>query len=185
MAVAQRMSEREYVEFVLENPDGAWELHDGLLVEKPRMTFAHGEIPALLAHLLLQQLDRNEYRVVVELRVRRSASTVLIPDVMVVPTAVADAYRGRSGLAVFTDPLPLVVEVWSPSTGGYDVDKKIPVYMQRGDREIWRIHPFEGTVTRWIRQPDGSYQESVHFGGIVSLVGLPGVTIDLDLLLAP
>ena len=185
MAVAQKMSEQEYEAFALVHPDGQWELHDGLLVEKPRMSFAHGEIPALLAHFLLQQLDRDEYRVVVELRVRRTASTVLIPDLMVMPTAVANAWRGRPDLAIFTEPLPLVVEVWSPSTGGYDVDKKIPIYMQRGDLEIWRIHPFERKVTRWIRQSDGSYRESVHFGGVVSLVALPGVTINLDPLLEP
>ena len=73
-----------------------------------------------------------------------------------------------------------MVEVWSPSTGDYDVDAKLPVYQQRGDREIWRIHPYERTLTSWLRQPDGSYQETLHRGGIVALVALPGVTIDLD-----
>ena len=35
MAVAQRMSEEQYQQFVLAQPDGQWELHDGRLVEKP------------------------------------------------------------------------------------------------------------------------------------------------------
>jgi len=83
-------------------------------------------------------------------------------------------------LAIFSDPLPLVVEVWSPSTGDYDVDAKLPVYQQRGDLEIWRIHPYERTLTVWQRQPDGSYVETIHHGGIVTPVGLPGVEIDLD-----
>ena len=73
-----------------------------------------------------------------------------------------------------------MVEVWSRSTGGYDVNAKLPVYMERGDLEIWRIHPYERSLTSWVRQPDGSYQESVYRGGIVSLAALPGVTIDLD-----
>jgi Uma2 family endonuclease len=85
-------------------------------------------------------------------------------------------------LAIFSGPLPLVVEVWSSSTGDYDVDTKVSVYQQRGDLEIWRIHPYERTLTSWQRQPDGSYQETMHRGGSVAPIGLPGVTIDLGTL---
>ena len=182
MAVAQRMSEEAYQQFVLSGVEGSWELHDGRLVEKPGMTWRHGEIPILLGHLLLLQLDRNEYRVVSELRVRRPAATVFMPDLMVVPTTYSEMIRDHPVLAIFSDPLPLVVEVWSPSTGEYDVDAKLPVYQQRGDLEIWRVHPYERTLTTWQRQPDGSYQEAIHYGGIVTLVALPGVETDLDTL---
>jgi hypothetical protein len=34
-------------------------------------------------------------------------------------------------LATFSQPLPLVVEVWSASTGDCDVNTKIPGYMAR------------------------------------------------------
>lgn len=184
MAVAQRMSEEAYLQFVGTQAEGAWELHDGRLVEKPRMSFDHGEIPALLAHVLLRQLDRDAYRVVTELHVRRPDATVFLPDLMVLPTAATAAFRGRPILAMFSDPVPLIVEVWSPSTGDYDVDVKIPVYQQRGDLEIWRIHPYERTLIRWVRQPDGSYTEEVHRRGIIALAALPGVEIDLDELFA-
>ena len=76
-----------------------------------------------------------------------------------------------------------MVEVWSPSTGDYDVDAKLPVYQQRGDLEIWRIHPYERTLTTWRRQPDGSYEETLHRDGTITPVALPGVTIDLGALL--
>ena len=184
MAVAQRMSEQEYLEYALSQPDGRWELHDGVLVEKPGMSWKHGQIPAFLAYLLLSQLDLDQFRVVTELRIRRPAATVFLPDLMVVPTAYGQDIADLPILAVFSDPLPLVVEVWSPSTGDYDVDAKIPVYQQRGDLEIWRIHPYERTLTRWVRRPDGSYAESVHRGGTIALAALPGVTVDLDRLFA-
>ena len=184
MAVAQRMSEQEYQAFVLSSAEGTWELHDGRLVEKPKMSFRHGQIPMLLGHLLLSQLDPAEYDVVSELRVRRQEATVFVPDLMVVPRAYSEAIRDRPMLAVYSDPLPLVVEVWSPSTGDYDVDTKIPAYQQRGDLEIWRIHPYERTLTRWVRQPNGTHLASVHRGGVVSLAALPGITIDLDRLFA-
>jgi Uma2 family endonuclease len=180
MAVAQRMSEEQYRQFVLAQPNGQWELHDGRLVEKPAMTFRHGQIPMLLGHFLLSQLDRAQFQVVSELRVRRSSATVFVPDLMVVPAAYSEEIRDRPVLAIFSDPLPLVVQIWSPSTGDYDIDAKVPVYQQRGDLEIWRIHPYERTLTTWIRQADGSYLESTYREGIIHPVALAGVTIDLD-----
>jgi Uma2 family endonuclease len=180
MAVVQRMSEDAYQQFVLTGVEGAWELHDGLLVEKPGMSWKHGGIVMLLGHLLMTQLERAEYRVFTELRVRRPAATVFLPDLIVVPTSYGEAVRDLPVLAIFSDPLPLVVEVWSPTTGDYDVDAKLPVYQQRGDLEIWRIHPYERTLTSWQRQPDGSYRETIHRGGTVAPVALPGVMIDLN-----
>jgi Uma2 family endonuclease len=103
-----------------------------------------------------------------------------VPDLFVVPTAYGAEFRGRPGvLAIFSAPLPLVVEVWSTSTGDYDVDAKLPIYQQRGDLEIWRIHPYERTLTAWIRQPDGTYFETIH-QGIVHPVSLSGVAINLS-----
>ena len=64
----------------------------------------------------------------------------------------------------------------------YDVERKLPEYRARGDLEIWRIHPYDRTLTAWRRQPDGSYLESVYRGGIVPVGSVPGVTIDLDAL---
>src|SRR5215208_4515409 len=182
MAIEQRISEEAYQQFTLSGVEGRWELHDGRLVEKPAMTFRHGQIPMLLGHFLLSQLDRDAYEVVSELRVRRSSATVFVPDLMVVPAAYSEEIRDHPVLAIFSDPLPLVVEVWSPSTGDYDVDAKVPVYQQRGDLEIWRIHPYERTVTTWVRQEDESYSESLYRGGMITPVALPGVTIDLEML---
>ncbi len=184
MAVAQQMSEQEYQTFVRSNPDGLWELHDGRLVEKPGMSWKHLDVSFELGHQRRLQLDRARFRVFVEGRVRRPVATVCQPDVMVVPTSYGDAISELPGLAIFSDPLPLVVEVWSPSTGDYDVDTKVPVYKQRGDLEIWRIHSYERTLTRWVRQADGSYDETIHDGGTIRLWALPAATIDLDTLFA-
>ena len=87
-------------------------------------------------------------------------------------------------LEVYQVPLPLVIEVWSRSTGTYDVDDKLPEYQRRGDLEIWRLQPYERALTAWRRQPDGSYTETVYSGGSVRPGALPGVAIDLDALFA-
>jgi Uma2 family endonuclease len=184
MAVAQRMSEREYEAFVLSGVEGLWELHDGMLVEKPGMSWRHAATASLLGFLLQSQLDLAEYRVFYDSRVRRPAATIFLPDVMVVPTAYGAQLIDDPRLAIFSDPLPLVVEVWSPSTGDYNTAAKIPVYRQRGDAEIWRINPFERTLTRWLRDASGAYAEATHHGGVVALSALPDVSIDLDRLFA-
>ena len=118
--------------------------------------------------------------------VRRSSESYYIPDVYVVPLEVVREGRRLKpkALEVYEAPVPLVVEVWSPSTGAYDVESKLPEYQRRGDLEIWRIHPYERTLTAWRRQPDGSYTETLYRGGTVQPVALPGVTIDLDALFA-
>jgi Uma2 family endonuclease len=181
MSIAEPVSERAFQDFVLREPDAQWELHDGQLREKPPMSWEHNDVMALLNHLLQQQLRRDDYRVWANAgHVRRSAKNYYIPDVIVIPAALGHQFRGKPGtLPVFRDPLPLVVEIWSPSTGDYDIDSKIPRYRARGDLEIWRLHPYERTLTAWRRQSDGSYAETVHRDGVVRPASLPGVAIEL------
>jgi Uma2 family endonuclease len=180
MSVAHRINEAEYTQIVLSDREHQWELVEGQLREKPGMSWEHVNIVSRLNVLLQLQLDWAQFRVLPEARVRRPAATIFLPDLLVVPTEYGEPLRERPGtLAVFPGPLPLVVEVWSASTGNYDVDTKIPVYMQRGDLEIWRIHPYEQTLTAWVRQLDGTYLESVYRDGTVTLSALPSATISL------
>ncbi|MDQ3655742.1 MAG: Uma2 family endonuclease, partial [Chloroflexota bacterium] len=102
----------------------------------------------------------------------------------VIPLALTAGLEGRpDGLEVYSDPLPFVAEVWSPSTGTYDAKAKLRGYQERGDAEIWFIHPFEKTITIWRRQPDGSYLETSPAIGPIEIASLPGVTVDLAALL--
>lgn len=175
-----------FEQLALAQPERHWELHDGELREKPPMSYVRGDIMFELVRLLQLQLDPLAYRVRANTgHVRRSARNYYIPDVLVVPfTSSRPAVRLARAGEIYTDPLPLVIEIWSPSTGRYDVDAKIPQYRQRGDLEIWRIHPFDHTLTVWRRQPDGSYMKTLYREGMVQVETLPGVTIDLDALLA-
>ena len=66
----------------------------------------------------------------------------------------------------FAEPLPLVVEISFRTTGDYDIAAKRPGYRERGDAEIWFIHPYERTLTAWRRQPDGTYTEDLYRGGL-------------------
>ena len=148
------------------------------------MTAEHNEIASELFARLRQQLDRSRFSVRLNMgHVRHTAERYYIPDVFVIPIELVRALRGRRDvLEAYDAPLPLVVEVWSRSTGEYDVKAKLPEYRRRGDLEIWLIHPFDRVLTAWRRQPDGSYTETRYTGGTVQPVALPNVTIDLDTL---
>jgi Uma2 family endonuclease len=186
MSVMTRLSEQEYRELALGDDDHRWELWDGALVEKPLMSMKHEDVAAYLGLQLMNQLDRRVYRVNINGgRTRYTPRNFYIPDVVVIPAALKlpdedepDAFNA------FAEPFPLVVEIWSKTTGGYDVEAKLPIYRERGDQEIWFIHPYEHTLTAWRRQPDGSYSEHHYTGGIVPVASLPGVSVDLDALLA-
>lgn len=122
------------------------------------MTADHNHVGFELAFRLRRQLDPRQFAVRFSAgHVRRSPESYYIPDVFVIPIDLLRPLRGRRDVVEAYDaPLPLVVEVWSPSTGDYDVDAKLPEYQRRGDLEIWRIHPYERTLTAWRRQTDGS-----------------------------
>jgi len=148
------------------------------------MSAGHGRLISRLDHLLQRQLDWDADEVRVNHgRLRGGEQTACIPDLVGVPAAMSRALLDDPrALDRYAEPLPLVVEVWSPSTGGYDVDEKPPEYRRRGDAEIWRLHPFERTLTVWRRREDGTYEEATLREGTVRPVALPHVTIDLGLL---
>lgn len=186
MAVVNRISEQEFLELALNEEDGFWELWDGVLVEKPQMSMRHNRVAAYLGAALINQLDPRVYVVSINGdRTRISSRSYYIPDVMVIPAAYQlPPYQDDPwGLGAYREPLPLVVEVWSPTTGRYDFTVKLQGYRERGDLEIWYLHPRERTLRVWRKQPDGSYTEETYQGGIVPVASLPGVTIDLDALI--
>ena len=185
MAIVNRISEMEYRELALNDSDRLWELWDGVPREKPLMSMKHEDVASYLGAALITQLDRRRYRVNINGgRTRLSSRTYYIPDVVVIPAAYKAPFEDDPrAFNAFAEPLPLVVEVWSPSTGHYDVETKLKGYRERGDTEVWFIHPYERTLTAWRRQPDGSYAEETYRGGVVRVASLPGVVIDLDALL--
>lgn len=176
------VSEQTYVRVALEDPEGHWELVCGRLRRKPGMTMEHNDVGDTLAYLLHQQLDRRQFRVRSDSsRARTISGSYFIPDIFVVPNEYRERHRGRpNDLEAYADPLPFVAEIWSRSTGEYDVESKFPEYRARGDLEIWRVHPYEHTVTAWRKQADGSYSEHLHRDGTVEIASLPGVKVPLS-----
>jgi Uma2 family endonuclease len=177
------VSERTYLDLALQDPEGHWELYCGRPRRKPGMTLEHNRLASEVYYALRRQLNPAQFDVRVNMgHLRLSSERYYIPDVFVVPTQLQAPLRGTRALETYRAPLPLVVEVWSPSTGDYDVEVKLREYQLRGDLEIWRLHPYERTLISWQRQSDGSYVQQLHSGGLVRPVALPDVVVDLDTL---
>jgi Uma2 family endonuclease len=184
-AIGDRLGDDAYERLALADEDRQWELWDCVLVEKPGMSTEHNHVMFELGHQIRSQVDLARFRVRVNSGRLRKPRRFCVADVIVIPTAIEQAARGRPDrLETYAEPLPFVAEVWSPSTGRYDANRKLPEYVERGDAEIWRVHPYERRVTAWRRQPDGTYAELVFLGGTVEIPSLPGVGIDLDALFA-
>lgn len=171
-----------YRRIVSESPEGVWELHQGRLKEKPTMSFRHHDACSEVAFQLRSQVDPAEFRVHINgARLERSQESYFVPDVAVIPIElVPENIDDPRTLDFYDRPLPLVVEVWSPSIGEYDNDAKLPEYRARGDHEIWRIHAYERSVIVWHRLLDGTYDESTVTEGILRPASLPNVAIRLS-----
>ena len=179
------VTEETYREIALGDPK--WELHHGLLREKPGMSLAHANVIDRLQRHFYRQLGEDAYRLRSNhARLRVSADTYYVPDIAIIPTAMVQAmYEQPSMLDAYSDPLPLVIEVWSPSTGAYDITEKLAGYQRRGDREIWYIQPYERTLTAWRRRSDGMYAQTIYRSGVVRPESLPEVAIGRDGLFQP
>jgi Uma2 family endonuclease len=175
------VSAETYKRVVLEDTDRIWELVCGRLREKPPMTTEHEQHGRTLGALLIRQVDLSSCTVGINSgRLRTSTGSYYVPDVVVIPMPYVRRLLERPGtFEAYDEPMPLVVEIWSPSTGSYDVDEKLAEYRQRGDQGIRRIHPYERTLIAWRRRPDGTYAETLYREGTIQPIALPGVTVDL------
>lgn len=155
VTVAARTTDEAYRAFALSDAGKLVELWDGEPREKPGTSWEHGDAATTLVLLLGGQLDRRVYRLRSNHgRVRHAGGSYDIPDVAVIPVEYGRELKGRPGtLEAYEAPLPLVVEIWSPATGAYDVTRKLAHYRERGDEEIWLmfIHPYDRTLTAWRR----------------------------------
>src|SRR5215217_6266127 len=127
MAILTHINEQEYRELALNEADRLWGLWDGVPREKPLMSMKHEDVASYLGAALITQLDRRLYRVNINAcRARISPRSYYIPDVVVIPASYKLPFEDDPrAFNAFAGALPLVVEVWSPSTGHYDVATKL------------------------------------------------------------
>ena len=175
------VTEATYRQLAAEDfPEVQWELACGHLREKPGMTMRHNRLNVVICHQLHTQLDPARFLASYNsARLRLPSGDHYIPDVVVFPVTAMEGRWDETAVETYFDPVPLVIEVWSPSTGSYDAREKILGYQQRGDAEIWLIDLRRLEVHASVRQADGSYAETVYKRGVVHVSSLD-IVIDMD-----
>ena len=138
------------------DPTRRYELSEGVLLVTPRPTALHQRAGFRLAGLLDQQLPGElsaltEAEVVID---EGPPATVRVPDVIVVPTSVADADPAR----VRACDVRLAVEILSPGTARTDRTTKLFEYADAGIPSYWilDLRP-PATVTAHLLV-DGDYE---------------------------
>ncbi len=172
-----------YEQLALEELHEKWELVDGRVRKKPPMTMEHNYRAFELAYAIRSQIAHESFQVRCDQGRLQYGANYFIPDVFVVAASSAARFAGLDAtLEAYPDPVALVAEVWSRSTGDYDLTEKLRAYQDRGDAEIWLIHPYERWVRAFTRQADGTYARSQHAAGTVPIAALPGVHVDVAML---
>jgi Uma2 family endonuclease len=83
--------------------------------------------------------------------------TVVQPDICVICDPSKLDYRGCLGAP------DMVVEILSPSTMRYDHLKKFDLYEASGVREYWIVNPFARSVSVYLLQENGKYDEGMFY----------------------
>ena len=110
-----------------------YELLDGALVVSPRPTTVHQFVAGRL-YSLLDRVCPKDVCVIIEPAVQLNLRTEFDPDLVVVPL-------DEVGDAKFTAPPLLVVEVRSPATALFDLNRKKAAYLEFGVPSYWIVDP--------------------------------------------
>lgn len=175
-----------YADYLTWPDDERVELINGIAYvrEPPAPSRSHQELVGELYLQIRLGLEGKCFRAYVapfDVRLPKSGEaddqidTVVQPDVLVVCDLEKLDERGMRGAPDW------IAEVLSRSTARHDQIVKLPIYEQRGVRELWLIHPTDRTVTIH-RLEGGRYglPITLELKGRTAISALPGVSIDWD-----
>lgn len=181
------ISFRTFAQLALEDAEGRWELVAGAARRKPPGSFVHGALVDALVEQLVPQVRGSLFRLSVNhARVMIDAQHVYLPDLVIVPRALtARAVRERPhALETYHTSLPLIIDVWTPPTAGFEIDTRFAEYQRAGTEEIWLVHPVARAITTWVRRTNDTYDEVIRAGGILRAARIPDLVLDIDALFA-
>lgn len=183
MALAENISVslEEYFK-MREESDKRIEYIDGVVCMSPSPSIKHQRISSNLHGLFFNYLRKKTCEVFsaptdIELKKEDIEGTrIVIPDLSVI--------CDKSG---FTDSryvgVPtLIVEILSPSNQSHDLITKLNLYMKYGVKEYWIVNPMLESITIYILNHEGMYEQldmKTSIGSVKSKV-LENFTVDLE-----
>jgi Uma2 family endonuclease len=169
----KRMTVDEYLAWALEHP-GRYELIDGAVRQMSPETVRHADIKGQIYIALRQAIKRaglKFFTMADGMTVRVAPNTAFEPDALVYgePRVDDDSIE-------IPNPI-IIVEVGSPSTGGYDEKTKLPLYLALPSvRHVLIVNAKARSVTHHRKLSDGSIVVEQLTGGILRL-DPPGLEI--------
>jgi Uma2 family endonuclease len=137
------VSEEEF--FQLANEDISCELIGGTLMIHSPASREHESIFRFLLRLLADYLAQKEGGEVLGSRfvMRLGPQMIPEPDLLVILPASVDRLRDTH----LEGPADIVFEILSPSTRKHDLEQKLPLYLDKGVREVWIIDPEDHSLS--------------------------------------
>jgi Uma2 family endonuclease len=117
---------------------------DGVLEERNLGEYDHGNLQTTISAYLKYRARSWNVRVIVELRIRVSATRVRVPDICVI-------LRDREIEQVPSKPPLVCIEVLSPEDRWPRVEKRIQDFLAMGVARIWVFDPKKGEVFEYTK----------------------------------
>ena len=117
---------------------------DGVLEQRNLGEYDHSNLQTTISAYLKYRARSWNVRVIVELRIRVSATRVRVPDICVI-------LRDREIEQVPTKPPLVCIEVLSPEDRWPRVEKRIQDFLTMGVERVWVFDPKKGEVFEYAK----------------------------------
>ena len=117
---------------------------DGVLEERNLGEYDHGNLQTTISAYLKYRARTWNVRVIVELRIRVSATRVRVPDICVI-------LRDREIEQVPSKPPLVCIEVLSPEDRWPRVEKRIQDFLAMGVERVWVFDPKKSEVFEYTK----------------------------------
>jgi Uma2 family endonuclease len=117
---------------------------DGVLEERNLGEYDHGNLQTTISAYLKYRARTWNVRVIVELRIRVSATRVRVPDICVI-------LRDREIEQVPSKPPLVCIEVLSPEDRWPRVEKRIQDFLAMGVERVWVFDPKKSEVFEYAK----------------------------------
>jgi Uma2 family endonuclease len=168
---------------IREASDERLELIDGEMFVTPSPSPLHQYVSGRLEFLFRQLVLNLGYGLLFSapLDVNLAENAVVQPDLFLY---LPDRRPLVTTTAVVGAP-SLVVEILSPSTRTYDLEKKRRLYSEHGVPENWLVDTLSHAVTVCSDPRDGRYRSEQVTKDVATSILIPDFTVNLDELFAP
>jgi len=151
------------------------ELLYGRLVVTPGAAFRHGEVVALMTHVLREFTEAHGGRLATA-----PVDVALADHSVVQPDLVWVSERHSERIARRLEGAPdLAVEVLSPSTARRDRGEKLRLYAESGIPEYWIVDPEAATIEFLVLR-DGRYEVHLALDGVYRSPVIPELELDVE-----